>query len=41
LILRADGQVARVAPALRLKHPDVDLTLFLRRLQTLKGFSEI
>jgi len=37
LIMRTNGQVARAASALLLKHPDVNLTLFLRRLQTLKG----
>ncbi len=31
--MRTDGQVARAASALLLKHPDVNLTLFLRRLQ--------
>ena len=30
LILGANGQIARVATALFLKHPDVYLTLFLR-----------
>jgi hypothetical protein len=34
--MRANGQVARAATALLLKHPDVDLTLFLRRPQRLK-----
>ena len=37
LILGANGQVARVATALFLKHPDVHLTLFLRRSQRLQG----
>jgi hypothetical protein len=35
--MRANGQVARVATARLLKHPDVNLTLFLLRLQALKG----
>jgi|WetSurMetagenome_2_1015567.scaffolds.fasta_scaffold248893_1 hypothetical protein len=34
--MRTNGQVARAASALLLKHPDVNLTLFLRRLQRLK-----
>jgi len=37
LVLGANGQVARVATALFLKHPNVHLTLFLRRPQRLKG----
>jgi len=37
LILGANGQIARVATALFLKHPDVHLTLFLRRTQRLRG----
>ena len=39
LILGAHGQVARVATALFLKHPDVWLTLFLRRAQRVKGLA--
>jgi uncharacterized protein YbjT (DUF2867 family) len=37
LILGANGQIARVATALFLKHPDVHLTLFLRRARRLQG----
>ena len=37
LILGANGQVARVATALFLNHPDVHLTLFLRQPQRLQG----
>ena len=36
LILGANGQIARVAIDLFLKHPDVHLTLFLRRVKRLK-----
>jgi len=36
LILGANGQVARVAADLFLKHPNVHLTLFLRRAKKLK-----
>jgi uncharacterized protein YbjT (DUF2867 family) len=36
LILGANGQIARAATALFLKHPDVHLSLFLRRPQRLK-----
>lgn len=38
LILGAGGQIARVAIALFLQHPDVRLTLFLRRSQRLQAF---
>jgi len=37
LILGANGQIARVATDLFLKHPDVHLTLFLRRVKRLQG----
>jgi uncharacterized protein YbjT (DUF2867 family) len=37
LILGANGQIARVATALFLMHPDVHLTLFLRQSKRLRG----
>lgn len=37
LILGANGQIARVATGLFLQHPDVTLTLYLRRASRLKG----
>jgi uncharacterized protein YbjT (DUF2867 family) len=37
LILGANGQIARVATALFLKHPDIHLTLFLRQPERLRG----
>jgi uncharacterized protein YbjT (DUF2867 family) len=39
LILGANGQIARVVTDLFLKHPDVHLTLFLRRATRLNGLS--
>jgi uncharacterized protein YbjT (DUF2867 family) len=37
LIIGANGQIARVATTLFLQHPDVKITLFLRRAKQLKG----
>ena len=37
LILGANGEIARVATALFLEHPNVHLTLFLRRARRLQG----
>ena len=39
LILGANGQIARVATALFLKHTDVHLTLFLRQPGRLRGLA--